>query len=41
MNVFCSVQEPYFLIFACLQVLKTEERNATIFPSIFRLHAPL
>ena len=35
MNVFSSVQEPYFLIFACLQVLNDRREKRYDFPSIF------
>ena len=39
--MFCYVQEPYLLILANLQSNKWQDRNATIFPLIFRLHASL
>ena len=36
MNVmFCSVQEPYFLIFACLQVLSDRREKRYHFPIDF------
>ena len=37
--MFCAVEKPYFV--ANLQGNKRRKRNATILPSIFRVHASL